>query len=209
MLARFIARQLADPQGLFGRTVMVRLLNRGNDELISGTLSALDLDPADRFLDVGFGGGAMIEKAARVIERGKLHGVDRSADVVAEGRRYLRDLLHAGQLELKRGDVQDLPFEDGAIDKLGTTNTVYFWDDLDAGLSECIRVLAPNGRLAIGITGPDKMHDFGDVTQHGFTIYRPDELVAVLQRHGMVNTRVAIQYGRTSFGDYVVTGDKP
>ena len=47
VLARFIASQLGNPRGAFGRHLMARLLNAGNDELISGTLAAIDTAPAN------------------------------------------------------------------------------------------------------------------------------------------------------------------
>ncbi len=53
-----LARQLAGPSGWFGRTVMTRVLNRGNRRLIESTLAQLDLEPESALLDVGFGGGA-------------------------------------------------------------------------------------------------------------------------------------------------------
>jgi len=128
MLTRFIARQLGDPSGPFGRLVMSRLLNRGNDELISATLTALALEPRDRYLDVGFGGGVSFEKAARVLT-GKMLGVDPSPDMVESPSDALRSLIRAGRLELKVGDVAAIPVPPGTIDKLLTTNTIYFWPD--------------------------------------------------------------------------------
>ena len=108
-LHRFIGSQLRRPRGAFGRVVMTSLLNRGNRELIHATLAALDLQPGDRFLDVGFGGGRALQVAARSVCDGRLYGADFSPDVVAAGQRRLRALIAAGRLVLMIASGGDLP----------------------------------------------------------------------------------------------------
>lgn len=207
MLTRFIANQLGDPRGPFGRLVMSRLLNRGNDELISATLTALELEPGDRYLDVGFGGGVSFEKAARVVT-GKMLGVDPSQDMVDSPSPALAALIRAGRLQLQLGDVAAIPVPEGSVDKLLTTNTVYFWPNLDAGLRGCLEPLAPGGRLAIGLTQRKKMQQFA-FTEHGFTKYEAGELVAPLQAAGFERVQVHRLYSRVTEGDAVVTALKP
>lgn len=208
-VARFIARQLAHPRGIFGRKVMAKLLNRGNDELISSALAFLELAPDDRFLDVGFGGGVALEKALRVIHAGKLYGLDRSADMIEAVGRTLAEPIARGQLSLALGDVTALPYADASLDKLLTTNTVYFWPDLSAGLRECVRVLSPGGRIAIGISGAQKMREYGNVTRHGFTFFEGPELAGELAALGLEHTRAIPLHGLRSYGDRVIVGDKP
>ena len=207
MLGRFVAKQLGDPSGPFGKLVMSRLLNRGNDELISATLTALELRPSDRYLDVGFGGGVSFEKAARVVSA-KMIGVDPSQDMVDSPGSALAALIRAGRLELKLGDVAAIPVPPRTVDKLLTTNTVYFWPDLDAGLRGCLEPLVPGGRLAIGLTQRDKMKQFA-FTEHGFTKYDAPELVGPLEAAGFENVRVHRLYSRVTEGDAVVTATKP
>ncbi len=55
--AKFIAAQLRQPSGFFGRYVMVHLLNRLNVSINTLAFEALQLDPCDFVLEVGFGGG--------------------------------------------------------------------------------------------------------------------------------------------------------
>lgn len=207
-IARFIAKQLSHPQGGFGRRVMVHMLNRGNEELISTGLALLELQASDTFLDLGFGGGISLHKASRVITEGKLVGIDRAVDMVEQARERFSDLVARDRLSLMAADVASLPLPDASVDKLLTTNTVYFWPDTRAGLAECVRVLAPGGRIAVGISGADKMRGYGPITAHGFTFYRGPELAAMLRDLGLENARAVALHGRHTTGDFVIVGDK-
>jgi len=185
---------------------MTRLLNRGNDELISATLSALDLQRDDRYLDVGFGGGVSFEKAGRVVEASML-GVDPSREAVAGTRERLAELVQAGRLELGEGGCEDPPVEPSSVDKLLSTNTVYFWPNLDAGLRGCARCLAPGGRLAIGLTQREKMSRFS-IADHGFRKYDGVELIEPLRAAGFEKVAVVRLYSRVTEGDAVVVGTR-
>ena len=68
--ARFMARQLRKPSGLFGRFVLPRRLSRINVTLNEATLAALDLQPDDRVLEVGFGPGDLIARAVEAVAAG-------------------------------------------------------------------------------------------------------------------------------------------
>jgi len=199
---RFLAAQLRKPSGRFGRWVMTRGLNDGNAELISSTLDALALQPSDRFLDVGFGGGLSLRRAAQ-LTHDALWGVDFSPDMVAAGQRSLAELIAGGRLNLITADVAALPLRDASIDAVCTTNTIYFWPDLDAALRELRRVIAPGGRVAFGFTGRAKMQRFENITKHGFRMFEPDELESALVAAGWPAARTAALHGKVTGGDYV------
>lgn len=199
---RFLAAQLRKPSGRFGRWVMTRGLNDGNAELIAAALDALELRASDRFLDVGFGGGAALRKAAARTQ-GALWGVDFSPDMVAEGQRSLSSLIAQGRLNLITADVAALPLRDQAVDAICTTNTIYFWPDLGAALGELRRVLAPGGHAAFGYSGRAKMERFRDITQHGFRTFEPPELEAALHAAGWAQVHTRALHGDVTQGDYV------
>ena len=83
MAPRFVARQLADPHGVFGR-VIGYLMNRHNAQMNAFAVQMLAPDPADHVLEIGFGGGAALPALIR--KAGFVAGVDRSRDAVASGR---------------------------------------------------------------------------------------------------------------------------
>jgi ubiquinone/menaquinone biosynthesis C-methylase UbiE len=207
--ARFIASQLGRPRGLFGRHLLSRLLDAGNDELISGTLAALKLEPSDRYLDIGFGGGASLRKAALVVDAGRIYGLDHSRDMVERARKHFSAEIERRGMVLQQGDVHAMPFETDSMSKISAINTLYFWEDVGAGVEECARVLAPGGRIAAGISGPAKMHAHSSLTRHGFQVFDPNQVADLFRRRGLTGVQVIPQFGRVSRGDFVITADKP
>jgi SAM-dependent methyltransferase len=199
---RFIAAQLRQPTGPFGRLVMTRMLNRGNAELITAAVAALELQRSDAFMDVGFGGGLGLQLAAARTE-GPLWGVDFSADVVLAATTSFRKPIAKGRLNVICADVADLPLRDGLVQAICSTNTIYFWPDPLAGLCSLRRVLSPGGRLALGFSGASKMREYGKVTTHGFTFYEPERVEALLSDAGFSHVSTLAQSGRFSRGDYV------
>ncbi|MFP4601183.1 MAG: class I SAM-dependent methyltransferase, partial [Persicimonas sp.] len=99
-----------------------------------------------RALDVGTGDGTyaleMSRRGARVI------GVDVSDTMLDAARKRAEQ---AGlSIDLRRADVQALPFPDGHFDCVVAVTVLCFVDDAARALSEMSRVLVPGGRLVIG-----------------------------------------------------------
>ena len=205
-LQQFIGRQLGRPSGAFGRLVMTRLLNHGNRELIESTLDVLALQKDECYLDVGFGGGGSLIKAARLVGEGKLYGVDFSPDVVVTGQQRMRSLITAGRLDLITADVADLPLRDAIADKVSTINTIYFWPDPQAAMRSLYRVIVPGGTLAVAFTGDEKMSDYGKVTEKGFTYYNANRVSALMNEAGFVEVHSKTLSGRQTQGDFIVSG---
>ncbi|WP_242337294.1 MULTISPECIES: class I SAM-dependent methyltransferase [Anaeromyxobacter] len=197
-----IARQLAGPRGWFGRTVMTRVLNRGNRALIEATLEGVALTPGHRLLDVGFGGGALLELAhARGVR--SLAGVDPS-DAAVAWLRARRARFGGSELRLERCAVEALPFEEASFDVVASTNTVYFWPDLAQAFSELHRVLRPGGLLTVGFSSAAKLREFGGITRHGFRFHENAALVAAAEAAGFKDVRLVELHGRVTQGDLVL-----
>lgn len=198
-----VARQLSQPHGWFGRAVMTRLLNRGNRELILATLDGLALAPDSRLLDVGFGGGLLLELARR---RGvsALAGLDPSEAAVRALRERPPRALSGAELRLEQGRVESMPFGDEAFDAVASTNTVYFWPDPAAALAELRRVLRRGGQLALGFSGSAKLRGFDAITRHGFHFHENADLLACAARAGLREARLVDLHGRHTEGDHLL-----
>ena len=147
MPPRFIARQLSCPSGLPGR-IVGRLMNRRNARMNAFAVTQLELQPADRVLEIGFGGGVTLPTLIAVA--GSVTGLDRSRDAVNLANARFSTAVKAGRAQFRVGVVESLPFESGHFTKVCTVNTVYFWKSLDQPFAEIFRVLAPRGRAVIG-----------------------------------------------------------
>ncbi len=197
-----IAGQLSRPRGWFGRAVMTRVLNRGNRDLIEATLDGVPLAPGCRLLDVGFGGGLLLELAYRRGLR-NLAGVEPS-EAAVEFLRGRKDRFPGAELRLERGVAESLPFEDAIFDVAASTNTVYFWPDLPRAFSELKRVLAPGGLLTLGFSSAAKLRSFGAITRHGFHFRDDQALAAAAATVGFADVRVVELHGRVTEGDRVL-----
>ncbi len=177
------------PSGLFGRHVMGRVLNRLNSRHCDLVREELAVGPTDRVLEVGFGGGALLAQLCQDASDGFVAGVEVSDAMLAVAKRRLRARIPSGQLALRRGSVESLPFGSGEFDKACSVNTTYFWRDLDEGLSELWRVVRPGGRLVLGFVSPEYIVRAG-LDRHGFSYHSPDELNAAFGRAGFRPQRV-------------------
>ncbi len=83
MLAKLLAQQLGHPSNIAGKWVLAPLWNRRNMALNDVALAKLDLQPDDRVLEVGFGGGYLLGRIAAVVTEGSIAGVDVSEAMVA------------------------------------------------------------------------------------------------------------------------------
>jgi arsenite methyltransferase len=197
-----IAGQLSRPSGWFGRAVMTRVLNRGNRALIEATLEGVELGPGCRFLDVGFGGGLLLERAYL---RGVRHlaGVDPS-DAAVTWLRGRRAALAGAMLRVEVGAVEALPFGDASFDVVASTNTLYFWPDLHRAFAELRRVLRAGGLLTVGFSGSEKLRGFDGITRHGFHFHDNEAVVAAAVRAGFSDVRLTPLEGRVTEGDFVL-----
>jgi ubiquinone/menaquinone biosynthesis C-methylase UbiE len=108
----------------FGSAVMDREAAYVNDHV------SLD----DRILDVGCGIGSLEERLSEY----DVVGIDRSMEMV----RTARDRAPA---PFVRGDARNLPIATGVADAAVFVATLSFISEVEAALSEAVRVLAPHG----------------------------------------------------------------
>ena len=183
-LRRLLSDQLSRPSGLAGRIVAAGM-NRGNREFNARAIEQLDVAAGTRVLDLGFGGGLTFRP---LLGRGAtIAGVDRAPDMVEAARSRFSAEVEAGRVALHTGEVQALPLADASVDRVLTVNTVYFWPDLEPGLREIHRVLAPGGRLVIGIRDGSVMERVDPAV---FTLRPPQEIAAALSAAGFTGAEV-------------------
>jgi ubiquinone/menaquinone biosynthesis C-methylase UbiE len=165
--------------------------SRLNATLQAECLTALELRPEDRFLDVGCGTGAAVRTAAVTAERAV--GVDLAPAMIARAGELAEGLTNVEFLEAESGH---LPFDDGAFTAVLCTTSFHHYPDPYAATAEMARVLAPGGRLVIGDPSSDRLVTrVADrvlrVAEPGHVrMYRTEDLAAILYRAGFARVRV-------------------
>jgi len=145
----FIARQSRRPSGLLGQ-IVGRVMARETQATNLVVLKALELAPADRVLEVGFGHGRTLAAAAQVVTKGRLAGVDPSEVMLQIARNANVKTLREGRMELQLGRSEQIPFADEAFNKVYAVHTIYFWPHPERDFSEIRRVMTSGGRLVLG-----------------------------------------------------------
>lgn len=105
------------------------------------------LKDAATVLDVGCGGGQILENLAGQYPQAKFNGVDLSTDQVKRATRRLQPF--GERVAIQQGSALELPFADASFDVVYSIASIKHWTDQAKGLRECVRVLKPGGRLLI------------------------------------------------------------
>jgi len=112
-------------------------------------LDELDLPVDATVVDIGCGTGSALRHAAARITEGSLIGIDpvpRMIEIAKE-----RTLGHPGseRIEFRLGSAEKLPAEDHSAALVFAFDSIDHWQDVQQGLCEVRRVLAPGGMLLV------------------------------------------------------------
>ncbi|RTL80256.1 MAG: methyltransferase domain-containing protein [Hyphomicrobiales bacterium] len=139
------------PKGLLGK-LGGPIMARANRASVAWVIKLLAVKPGDCVLEIGFGPGVGLELLVREAPRAKFSGVDISEEMLRQAMARNRAAVDRGQVELRLGYAEHLPFPDGAFDKAFSVNSLQVWTDPTAGLREARRVLKDGGTIAFGFT---------------------------------------------------------
>jgi len=204
--SKYISDQLRKPTGLFGRHVMTHMLNRLNLPINHLALEVLQLSSNDHVLEIGFGGGSLIEEMSRLITQGKISGIDYSQDIVDACLKRFKKLINKGAIELHCANVMELPFDARTFSKVCTVNTIYFWSDPQHAFSQIHRVLKDEGIVVICFSPKVSMQNLSHKL-HDFILYDPEDVVSLMTAAGFRDIH-HITRGRRSGECTAVIGKK-
>jgi arsenite methyltransferase len=112
-------------------------------------LAVADLREGERVLDLGSGGGIdVLLSARRVGPAGFAYGVDMTDDMLQLARQNAAR-AGAANVEFRKGQIEDLPLDDGTVDVVISNCVINLSTDKPAVLAEMFRVLVPGGRIGI------------------------------------------------------------
>ena len=119
-----------------------RFMGRYSQELAPAFIEFANIEPGMRVLDVGCGPGALSERLAGVVGAERLAAVDPSEPFVAACSRRVPGA------DVRRGDAEELPWENDAFDAAVSQLVVNFMRDAPAGVAEMRRVARRGGVVA-------------------------------------------------------------
>jgi arsenite methyltransferase len=107
------------------------------------------LEPGERVLDLGSGGGIdVLLSARRVGASGFAYGVDMT-DEMLELARANAARAGATNVEFLRGTIEDVPLPDASVDVVISNCVINLSVDKPRVIAEMFRVLVPGGRIGI------------------------------------------------------------
>jgi ubiquinone/menaquinone biosynthesis C-methylase UbiE len=146
------------------RTILDHALRRG----LYGFLKVCNASPLGKeVLDCGAGGRT--PPLALFYEYGyKTHGIDISNRALEEAERFCQE--HNMILNIKKGDIRDIPFEDGSLSFAYSINTIchHSKSDVIVAMKEIERVLKTNGLCYVNFGSVDRpMPNIGQEIRKG------------------------------------------
>lgn len=188
LLDRDVIGQARHPRGAAGRVNAWEMAHRpSNRQRNRWVVSLLDVRPADRVLEIGFGPGVAIAELVRA-GAGHVYGLDHSGVMLRQASRRNAAAIRAGRVTLVNAPVDHLPpVLDGPFDAIFAVNSLGFWPAPAERLAELRRRLAPGGRIAIASqprcpgatadTSRSAARDIGNLLRDaGFTRLRAEAL---------------------------------
>jgi arsenite methyltransferase len=108
------------------------------------------LEAGEVVLDVGSGGGIdSILAAKRVGPEGRVIGLDLLEEMCERGRAHATAAGVDGWTEFRRGEMEDIPLEDGFVDVVISNGVMNLSTRKSRALAEIFRVLRPGGRISL------------------------------------------------------------
>lgn len=185
LAARFAA-QLAQPRGLAGGA-LGRAMDFANSRPMRLAVQALSPRRGERVLDAGCGTGAAL-RAIRERADCMLHGLDRSAEMIAVARRR----LGPGAV-LAEGEIERIPKEWPPFDAVLALNVLYFAGRdgaMAAGLRSALR---PGGRLVAYVSHRQTMERWAFARTGHHRLFDAQELEGLLLQGGFAPASILIE----------------
>ena len=164
---------------------------------IVGQLKNLRADGV--LVDIGCGPGHLVASIAKSLPHLHIIGMDIAEDMLQRATDKLSSLGIDKNVELRQGDAQKLPFQDGTVDFVVATLSLHHWRNTQEVLDEVHRVLRVGGqfllfdfrrdmhqifywllRLAQIFTAPVALRRINEPSASIFSSYTPVEVESLL-----------------------------
>ena len=181
------------PVGLKGRLagVIMNLIHASQYKKIIQKYLVENIDTSDELtvLDIGCGGGKVINIFSSLIKNAKIFGIDHSPDMVNLSQKVNKNGINNGMIEIVQGDVKKLPYPNDSFNIVTAFDTISFWNNFNDSINEIKRVLKQDGIFFI-VNGYPKV----GTKWYDFVKFKNDsEYRAFLTRHDFKEINLVIE----------------
>lgn len=156
MLTEFLIKQSQKPSGLIGR-VITKIWSFYFKKLSFWAIKQTTISDNYRILEIGYGGGSTIKNLLALNKNLEIHGIDISKESYRTAQRVHSDSIRKGSVQLKIGNVENMPYQNNYFDRIFAIQTHIFWKDIKKSFQEVYRVLSSNSTLIIA-SEKEKIH---------------------------------------------------
>ena len=145
-----LVSQFHHPRGLLGQLAGWIMASRASNlERNRWTVDLLELNPADRVLELGPGPGVTLGLLLEQTNAGLVVGMDHSETMLAQCRKRNARAVREGRLQLTQGSFTELLDLPGPFDKIVAVNALQFDGMSNEALSQIMALLKPGGTFAV------------------------------------------------------------
>jgi trans-aconitate methyltransferase len=143
-------------------------------ERLTWAVEVLDVQPADRLLEIGCGRGVAVSLICQRLSGGTITAIDRSDLMIEAARERNPDAVSSGKARFQSVALAEAELEGERFDKIFAVNVNLFWLKASRELARIRGFLAPRGALYLFYQPPTKAK------------VRPlaDKLKSTLEAHG-------------------------
>ena len=173
-----LASQLSHPSGEKGLEI-AEMMNETNSGMTKNAVSNLNLNSGDTVLELGHGNAGHLSFLFSICQNIQYTGLEISTLMNQEAQQLNKPFIDNQKAAFVLYDGKQIPFADNQFDKSFTVNTLYFWPNPLAMLSELSRVLKPKALFSLTFAHRSFMETL-PFTPFGFTLYNPDEVMKII-----------------------------
>ncbi len=179
--------QCKKPTGADGKETLDKM-NDHHRPLAEWALSKLPEFDCETILDVGCGGGMLLDLLSKKYPQGGFFGIDYSPDAIHVATETCQNMVFSRCLALMVASVSKMPFPDGNFDLVTAMETYFFWPNLEKDIQEVARTIRSGGMFLI-ISEAYPHPDFNErnaewVAKHNMNLVTNEEMVSMLTNSG-------------------------